>query len=140
VKRVAFRERPFSGQDVSCRVGWGVGRSLSIDDGLLEDRNMSALCPLTPLLLPLCDIGTATALRVISKALATRGRMCLPALTLCLTWRPFRSIRFSSFVRFVLLRKRRRMRAHSGAIPLWTIGLLPTRGPATFSFRGHYCN
>jgi hypothetical protein len=44
-----------------------------------------------------------------------------------MTWLPFRSIRLTGLVCFGLLIKRLQMRAHSGAFPLWTIGLLPTR-------------
>jgi hypothetical protein len=52
-----FLERPFSGQDVTCRVGWRVGQNLSTDDGLMEDRNWSVLCPLIPSLLPFAILG-----------------------------------------------------------------------------------
>jgi hypothetical protein len=44
-----------------------------------------------------------------------------------MTWLPFRSIRLTGLVCFGLLIKRLQMPAHSGAFPLWTIGLLPTR-------------
>ncbi len=44
-----------------------------------------------------------------------------------MTWLSFRSIRLTGLVCFGLLIKRLQMRAHSGARPLWTIGLLPTQ-------------
>ena len=44
-----------------------------------------------------------------------------------MAWLPFRSIQLTGLVCFGLLIKRLQMRAHSGAFPLPTIGLLPTR-------------
>ena len=65
--------------------------------------------------------------RLLARLYSNAGPLCLPAFTLCLTWLPFRSIRLTGLVCFELFFTRLQMRAHSGAFPLWTIGLLPTR-------------